>query len=72
MLDPVDGAKDLTHLVDLGFTSVVLNVDTRVALPRCLVDAVARAALAGSAEEVVTDAAQVGEADAAWVVAHGC
>jgi hypothetical protein len=57
MFQPFDSLEQLSDLIRLGHPFVVLDVHPSVTMPRHPVDAMAGAALAGSAEVVVAHSA---------------
>lgn len=47
--------KNLSYLIYLGFSPIVLNIYARVSLPRCFIYTMAGASLAGRTEILITD-----------------
>lgn len=69
---PVDCRKHLPHLISLGFPPVVLDINPRIALPRCLVDTVTATLLPWLTEVVIADSTQIGESNVLRAIAQCC
>jgi hypothetical protein len=63
----VDRGEDLSHLTGLGFAVVVMDIDSRVTLPRHPVDPVRGALLSRITEVVIAHLGQVAISDAGRV-----
>jgi hypothetical protein len=70
MFQPLDRFEHLADLVRLCHALGILNVDSRVALPGHLVNAVARTSLPWLPEIVIANPTQVAEANPTWIAPH--
>jgi len=69
-LQPFYGLKYLFYLICFGFSLMILNIDSRITLPGCLVYSMTAATLARFPEIVFTHSAQIVEPDIPRVLLH--
>ena len=69
-LQTVDGQQNLAYLIGFRLSSVILNIDARITLPRCLVDSVTRSGLPRLSEILVAYLTKLIEADPFGVLPH--
>jgi len=69
-LQEFNGLQDLLHLIGFGHPFVILDIDPRISLLGCLIDAMAAASLSGLAEEEIADLAEVVETHPFRVSSH--
>jgi len=62
-LQAFNGFQHLLDLIGFGHPLVILDIDSWISLPRCLVDAMAAASLSGLAKEEITNLAELAETD---------
>ena len=69
-LQTVDSQQHLAYLIGFRLTSVILNIDARIAWPQGLVDSVTRTGLPRLSEILVANLAKVIKADPFGVMPH--
>ncbi len=68
----LDGCQYLAHLVRFGLAVIVLDIYSRIALPRQPIHAIGSSLLSRLAEVVIAESAQVSEANPNGAAPHPC
>jgi len=70
MFQPLNCSENLSYLVGLRLSLVVLDIHSRIARPRHAIDAMAGSLLPRASEKVIAHLAGVRETDARRVLSH--